>query len=57
MTQFEYTTATSGVYHCACMPCFDVVYGNEGEMCHSCEEAGCALWGDSCQRDDALEEC
>lgn len=56
MTQFEYITATSGVNPCECVGCFDVVYGYPGEYCGSCEGEGCMDY-DSCQRDDAMEEC
>lgn len=56
MTQFEYVTATSGVYPCECIGCLDVVYGYPSEYCGECESAMC-VDSDSCQRDDVYEEC
>lgn len=55
MTQFEYIEATSGYVHCSCLECMDVtVATSAGELCCSCEDAGCD--GDSgCQRDDIYE--
>jgi hypothetical protein len=57
MTQYEYVTATSGVLHCACIPCSDMVYGYSGELCSECESVGCEPLSNSCERDDIYEEC
>lgn len=56
MTQFEYITATSGVYFCGCLGCFDAQYGGPSGFCAECESAGCEDY-DTCQCEDVREEC
>jgi|SRR6185369_3771728 len=56
----------SGVRPCACRDCPDIVYGNVGDLCWACEEAGCEPLPDrpflgmmsmfECQREDAYGE-
>lgn len=31
----------SGSYACACGGCFENIYGEHGDFCFACEEAGC----------------
>ena len=44
--------AKSGYYDCGCRDCFDIAIGLPGDMCHSCELAGCVANAE-CQRPDA----
>ena len=32
-----------GYRPCACRDCMEIAIGEEGAMCHACEEAGCEL--------------
>ena len=46
---------SSGYTDCACRDCFDVTVSSDvsnPEMCHDCEDAGCAP-DSECQRPDA----
>lgn len=56
MTQYEYITATSGVWPCSCVECFALHYGSQDDYCGECDLLGCEDY-DTCQRDDIYEEC
>lgn len=46
----------SGYRDCACRDCFEIAIGEEGALCHECEEAGCEAHAGECSVEHDLEE-